>query len=190
MRYEIGRGVVCEVTVLGEWPGAVPVAETVSLAPAARRSVTIWLAAEQTRRVRLWHPHGDQALYNITVTFTPHTAMSTATAAGGQDVALAIAMTSRRIGFRHIALVTTNDSDPNAHASIAAEDGSGRHTMFLRVNGAPLYARGGNKVPMDLIEGRLTAAAHRRLVQSATEGNFNSACPPRSSRCLPTRLTS
>jgi beta-mannosidase len=45
--------------------------------------------------------------------------------------------------------------------------------MFFRVNGAAIYARGGNKIPMDLIDGRLSAIAHRRLVQSAAEGNMN-----------------
>ena len=41
------------------------------------------------------------------------------------------------------------------------------------MNGAAVYARGGNKIPMDLIDGRLTAVAHRRLVQSAAEANMN-----------------
>jgi beta-galactosidase/beta-glucuronidase len=45
--------------------------------------------------------------------------------------------------------------------------------MMFRVNGAATYARGGNKVPMELLDGRMTAVAHRRLVQSAAEGNFN-----------------
>ena len=42
-----------------------------------------------------------------------------------------------------------------------------------RVNGAAVYSRGGNKIPMDLLDGRMSATAHRRLVQSAAEGNFN-----------------
>ena len=42
-----------------------------------------------------------------------------------------------------------------------------------RVNGAPVFARGGNKVPMDLMDGRRTAGAEHRLVQSAVEGNMN-----------------
>ena len=37
----------------------------------------------------------------------------------------------------------------------------------------PLYARGANKIPMDLLEGRMTPEAHRRLVYSAAEANFN-----------------
>ena len=42
-------------------------------------------------------------------------------------------------------------------------------SRYFRVNGAAVYARGGNKIPMDLIDGRLSAVAHRRLVQSAAE---------------------
>ena len=45
--------------------------------------------------------------------------------------------------------------------------------MFFRVNGAVVYARGANKVPMELMEGRMTAYAHQRLVQSAALGRFN-----------------
>ena len=43
----------------------------------------------------------------------------------------------------------------------------------MQVNGAAVYARGGSMIPMDLLNGRLSAEAHRRLVQSAAEGNFN-----------------
>ena len=78
--------------------------------------------------------------------------------------------------------MTTNDTaDPAAtfhHDGRAAdaeedvEDGSGQHTMMVRCNGAAVYAAGANKVPMDLMDGRLTAAGHRRLVQSASEANF------------------
>lgn len=35
------------------------------------------------------------------------------------------------------------------------------------------YTFTANKVPMDLMEGRMTAYAHRRLVQTAAEGNMN-----------------
>ena len=45
-------------------------------------------------------------------------------------------------------------------------------SRYFRVNGAPLYARGGNKIPMDLLEGRMTAVGHRRLVQSAADAHF------------------
>jgi beta-mannosidase len=81
--------------------------------------------------------------------------------------------TSRLLGFRHVALITVNDTDPAVAAAAAKQDGNGHLGMFLRVNGAAVYARGGNKIPMDLLEGRLSAEAHRRIVHTAAEGNMN-----------------
>lgn len=43
----------------------------------------------------------------------------------------------------------------------------GCHTVHLKDNSVEL------QVPMDLLDGRITADATRRLVQSAAEGNFN-----------------
>ena len=70
-------------------------------------------------------------------------------------------------------MVTVNDTDTAIAAAAATTDGTGQLTMFFRVNGAAVYARGGNKIPMDLLDGRMSAVAHRRLVQSAVEANFN-----------------
>ena len=44
--------------------------------------------------------------------------------------------------------------------------------MMFRVNGAAVYSRGGNMIPMDLLEGRFSARGHRRLVRSAAEAHF------------------
>ena len=74
-------------------------------------------------------------------------------------------------GLRDVALVTVNDTDPSVTA--AGGNGTGYLTMMFRVNGAPVYVRGANKIQMDLMDGRLSGKAHRRLVQSAVEGNFN-----------------
>lgn len=72
-----------------------------------------------------------------------------------------------------MALVTVNDTDAKTRDAAANASGTGQLTMFFRVNGAAIYARGANKVPMDLLDGRQSAQATRRLVQSAVEGNFN-----------------
>ena len=129
--------------------------------PAGQSNVTLTLPASATRGVSLWQPHGHgaQPRYNISASFQPATG--------------AAAATWRLLGFRHVALVTVNDTDPATAAAAAGQDGNGGLGMFFRVNGAPVYARGGNKVPMDLLEGRMSAAAHRRLVQTAAEGNMN-----------------
>ena len=146
------------VVVTGAWPGATPVSREVSLT-AGQNSVAVLIPAEQaTSGVRLWHPHGHggQPMYNITATF---------------ETATGDALTTRRLGFRHVALVTVNDTDPAVVATNGK--GTGELTMFFRVNGAAVYARGGNKVPMDLIDGRMSAEAHYQLVKSAAEGNMN-----------------
>ena len=147
------------LSVVGTWPGAAAV-ETKVEAGSVRATVT--LPASQTLGARLWQPngHGEQVRYNLTATFTPALARKTVPS-----------VASRLIGFRHIAMVTVNDTDPGIVARAASQDGTGSLTMMFRVNGAPLYARGGNKIPMELLDGRMTAVAHRRLVQSAAEGN-------------------
>ena len=124
------------VTVRGDWPGAVAVSTKVS-AGATRVAVTI--PASQTLGARLWQPngHGEQVLYNLTATFTP----AAAAASGGFTTVVASSVATRRIGFRHVAMVTVNDTDPAIAARAPKEDGTGSLTMMFRVNGAPLYVR-------------------------------------------------
>jgi beta-galactosidase/beta-glucuronidase len=154
------------LAVLGDWPGATQESTTLSTLPAGTSNTTITLAAAQTVGAKLWQPHGHgaQNRYTLTATFTPSST---------RDSAATPVSTSRKIGFRHVALVTINDTDAAAASTAATTDGTGQFTMFFRVNGAAVYARGGNKIPMDLLDGRMSAVAHRRLVQSAVEGNFN-----------------
>ena len=175
------------VTVVGSWPGAVPVSEKVALPLGVTSSVVVQLGASQTLQALLWYPNnvGNQTMYRIDATFAADVptvapiAMTAAARAGSTDTPPPPppppppAVSSRNLGFRHIALVTIDDTDPATAAAAADQDGTGQFTMFFRVNGAALYARGANKVPMDLITGRMTAEGHRRLVQSAAEGNFN-----------------
>ena len=56
---------------------------------------------------------------------------------------------------------------------LAGVDGSGNATMRFKVNGADIYARGGNIIPMEELEGRLSAVAYDRMVQSAADAHFN-----------------
>jgi beta-mannosidase len=150
-----------KLTVIGNWPGAAAVSARVS---AGSSHATVSLPAAQTLQARLWHPngHGEQVRYNLSATFIPDAP------AGATPV-----VASRMIGFRHIALVTIDDTNDTIVAKAPSQNGTGTLTMMFRVNGAATYARGGNKVPMELLDGRMTAVAHRRLVQSAAEGNFN-----------------
>ena len=52
-------------------------------------------------------------------------------------------------------------------------DGNGNFTMRFRVNGANLFARGANMIPMEEYEGWANADAFRFLVHSAKDANMN-----------------
>ena len=161
-------GAAGTLTVLGTWPGAAAVSAKLTV-PAGNSTSSLVIPASQTTGARLWHPngHGDQVLYNISCTFVPDGVMPT------EDGGRVSAVATRALGFRHVALVTTNDTDPAVVSAAAAQNGTGTFTMFFRVNGAAVSARGANKIPMDLLDGRMSAIGHRRLVQSAAEGNMN-----------------
>jgi len=79
------------------------------------------------------------------------------------------------VGFRTVALVTVNDTDDSVVADILAhnKEGSGSHGMYFRVNGAAIWSRGANFIPMDELEGRLTDSAHRIAVESAAAAHMN-----------------
>lgn len=90
--------------------------------------------------IKLWWPRftGEQHLYNVTVELcTSKSACATAT---------------RTIGFRTIALVTGNDTDPEYVQKNVNSEGSDDHGMMFRVNGAAIWARGANMIPMDALE--------------------------------------
>ena len=120
------------VTVQGSWPGAAPVTQEVTFVEGVNTASLI-IPASETVGVKLWHihGHGGQPMYNITATtvfangLPPH---HTAT-------------TTRRMAFRHIALVTINDTDTATRNRASNESGTGTLTMFFRVNGAAVYVR-------------------------------------------------
>ena len=147
---------------LPEVPGArisVPIAVAVG-----ESNHTLVLPASMTRGVQLWHPrgHGSQPLYNLTakVVFGD-------SSPARARVPTAVQAT-RRIGFRHAALVTINESTA---ATESLADGTGHFSFFFRVNGAAVFSRGANMVPLDLLPGRPTSP--RQLVQSVVEANMN-----------------
>lgn len=145
--------------VVGGWAGG-KVTTPVSLPP-GNSSTTIVLTAVNNA-VSLWWPAqtpGAQTRYPINVTFTPSAPGS------GPPVS-----DSRMIGFRVFTLVTGNDTDPS---TLIGRDGQDHFTMRFKVNGANIYSRGANMIPMEEMEGRSSVEAHRRLVQSAVEGGFN-----------------
>ena len=146
------------LAVVGGWAGGAAAPQRVAL-PAGNSSVTVVLSAAASA-VRLWwpaHTPGNQTRYPVTATFTPD--------GGGASV-----QDARKIGFRVFTLVTGNDTDP---ATLAGRDGQDHYTMRFKVNGADIWSRGSNMIPMEELEGRTTAEGLRRLVQSGVEGGFN-----------------
>lgn len=133
----------------------------VSIDVPAGESVQTLSVEAPAKDVKLWWPTGmgKQHLYNLNVSFKSEQA----------DAVSA----SRRVGFRYFALVTGNDTDTSFVEKAATEQGSGEHGMYFRVNGAVTWSRGANMIPMDELEGRVTAGAHRAVVRSAADGGMN-----------------
>lgn len=144
------------LTVAGAWGGRKTQKVDV---PAGGSNVTVSidvLAAD----VKLWWPFGlgAQELYNVTASFS------------GANLSV---IATRRIGFRHVALVTGNDTDAGYIEKAATEEGSDSHGLLFRVNGAAIMTKGANMIPMEELEGWMDADAHRVVVQSTVEANMN-----------------
>lgn len=128
---------------------------------AGDNNATVTLTAQPAKgEVSLWWPNGMGTHQTY--------AVSASLAFDGWTESYTSA--SRKIGFRTIYLVTDDDSSPQ---TLDGVDGSGNVTMRFKVNGADLYARGGNIIPMEEFEGRLSAAAYVQMVQSAADAHFN-----------------
>ena len=152
-------------TVRGSWSESATVTKVVRLTPAASGEDTVVSLAlgANASDVQLWWPNqmGPQRLYNVTATFTP------------KGASVPTVSDTRRIGFRHISLVTANDTDPAVVSAGGDGSASPTFTTLIRVNGARIYARGANMVPADELEARVTDLALRRMVASAASANMN-----------------
>lgn len=146
------------LSVQGSWGGAA--SKEVQLRPGKNRVVLSLLV--KSKEIELWWPSGlgSQQMYNVDVTYTSPNSQ-------------VLARTSRRIGFRYVALVTSNESSSSESERFDSKEGSGHHGMYIRVNGVALWARGANMIPMEELEGRMSAAAHRLVVKSAVDANMN-----------------
>eukprot|EP01052_Picozoa_sp_SAG31_P020098 SAG31_NODE_1495_length_8102_cov_5.708021_3_plen_624_part_00 len=145
------------LTVAGSWsPHAVVVPVSVP-----SRNETVVNVKIQAQSPKLWWARGmgAQPMYTVTACLQPE-------GSGLNVTAL------RRIGFRHLALVTVNDSDASVVAQARLLEGNGNHTLMLRLNGVPVFGKGSNMVPMELLEGRIQAGMHTQIVRSAADAGM------------------
>lgn len=106
-----------------------------------------WLQVQQPQ---LWWPrgYGDAPLYELNIILR-----------GGSVREKREERICKRIGFRRIELVSGDDS-------------VGR-SMFFRVNGRDIYARGANWIPVDAMPSAQNNAVYRRLLKDAAAANMN-----------------
>lgn len=97
---------------------------------------------------RLWWPigHGAQKRYTVKVSLAP--------ARGAKVEAV------RKVGFRRVRV----NQDPHPE--------TGRY-FTIEVNGRPIFCKGGNFVPADIIPARIDRERYRVLVDRAIESNSN-----------------
>jgi beta-mannosidase len=163
------------LTVTGEWGGSATARCTLPAGDGA-----CMVPQLQASAVKLWWPRGlgPQQMYNVTASFAPSSSSSSSSSSGAPAATSAAAtalsaVATRRIGFRLAALVTINDTSAEAVKRAATTEGTGNHTLMLRINGAAVAARGANMIPMELMEGRIVPGMHTNLVASAAAANFN-----------------
>jgi len=97
---------------------------------------------------RLWWPigHGDPERYTLQATLR----------VAGKTVA----QKSAKVGFRHVRI--NQEKHPE----------TGRY-FIVEINHRPIFCKGGNLVPADIIFARIDAARYDALVDRAIESNFN-----------------
>ena len=145
------------IDISGSWGGKTG-SRTLTL-PAGNSSHTVNVTAS-AENIKLWWPTnmGEQNLYTVITKVT-----------SGDTVRSGV----RRIGFRFFALVTGNDTNPAYVNESKHADGTESFGMLVRVNGAPMFNRGANMIPMEELEGRSTSEMYIQLVKNAVEGNMN-----------------
>lgn len=96
---------------------------------------------------KLWWPigHGDQDRYTVDVELTT-----------GREAHAA----TRRTGIRRVEI----DRSPHP---VEGE------YFIIRINNRPIFCKGGNWVPADMLYSTVTPERHRRLVELAVDANFN-----------------
>jgi len=149
------------LTVSGAWDATGTNSTHVTLAGHGGNSTvaTVSLTVPQGK-VSLWWPNelGPQPLYAISASWRPDLAPTL------------VSSSSRNLGFRTFAIVTDDDTHPEILEGV---DGSGNLTMRWKVNGADMYMRGADIIPMEVLDGRSSDLALQIMVSSAAAAHFN-----------------
>ncbi len=152
LHIDADRPASLQVTATGNWSADA----TKMIFDIAAGESALALSLQRASNVALWRPNGlgARAFYEVAVETNS-------------------IVTTRRVAFRTVAVVTGNDTDPDYIKQSTNASGTASHGLFLRVNGAAVWARGANVVPTEILEGRDTAERQQRLVASAAAAGFN-----------------
>lgn len=179
---------------LPQLPALPPLRQAVRLSDGGDHYVKLQLAI--TQPVDLWWPagFGKQALYDVVVTYQPDSAtagchsgnkgtvrnehVKVSGSSGSSDnsgsslrrVRFACSSLTRRVGFRLVQLVT-QPLAPAANGS--ALEGE---TFFFRVNGLPIFIKGANLIPLDILPTRATHVRHTEPVLPQLNAAAASVC--------------
>ena len=101
----------------------------------------------EIEKPRLWWPinHGEQHRYTVEMTLE----------SGGEKQSV-----TRRTGVRRVEI----DQSPHPDAG---------QYFIVKINNRPIFCKGGNWAPADLLYSTVTPARYRELVKLAVEANFN-----------------
>ncbi|MCS7104299.1 MAG: hypothetical protein NZ954_01880 [Thermofilaceae archaeon] len=103
----------------------------------------------EVKGVKLWWPrgYGPQNLYDAKVKLLIDGSL--------------VDERSFKFGVRTVELVTHSNVSPNGRS------------FFFKVNGVPVFLKGANWIPADLLISRVTRERYRELLELAVEGNHN-----------------
>lgn len=152
-----GAAATGTLSVSGSWGGGAA-SKMIDLPPGAETLVVVNVSVPAG--VELWWPNGlgQQALYIVNATWTPAVP------------AAAAVSSARTLGFRVVAIVTGDDTNP---ANLTGKDGSGDLVVRWKVNGANIVLRGADVIPMEAAEGRQSDVAYRGMLASAAAAHMN-----------------
>ncbi|KAG7667918.1 hypothetical protein Ndes2437B_g07964 [Nannochloris sp. 'desiccata'] len=135
-----------------------------------------------TAPFELWWPWdlGTPVLYNVEVTFEPWAPLHSASnvlqlgrkkeEASTGVVASSYQVMHRQIGFRTVELIQDPiiiDQENKKRTKVEGE------TFYFKINKIPIFARGANIVPLDLVPTKITPSKIKHAVFSARHANMN-----------------